>query len=113
MPEWSDVVALGTGLPETEESTWYGTPALKVAGKGFCRMRTDPDALVLRVTDMHEREALVQGQPGAFFKTPHYERYPYVLVRLAEVDPVELGELIEEAWRITAPPRLRRSEPGP
>ena len=112
MPDWSDVVAMGTRLPETEEGTWYRTPALKVAGKGFCRLRTDPDALVLRVADMHEREALLQGQPEAFFTTPHYDGYPYVLVRLDAADPEELGELIEEAWRVTAPPRLRRSRPG-
>jgi len=69
-------------------------------------MRTDPDALVLRVLDMGEREALLQGQPEVFFSTPHYDGYPYVLVRLEDVDPVELGELIEDAWRLRAPKRL-------
>ena len=69
-------------------------------------MRTDPDALVLRVADMAEREALLQGQPEAFFTTPHYDGYPYVLVRLDAVDPVELAELIEEAWRVSAPKRV-------
>lgn len=111
MPAWCDVVAFGTSLPETEEGTWYGTPALKVAGKGFCRLRTDPDALVLRVCDMHEREALLQGQPEAFFTTPHYDGHAYVLVRLEAVDPAELQELLEEAWRVTAPPRLTRDPP--
>jgi hypothetical protein len=53
-----------------------------------------------------EREALLQGQPEAFFTTPHYDGYPYVLVRLARVDRQELAELLEEAWRIRAPKRL-------
>jgi hypothetical protein len=61
---------------------------------------------VLRVADMDEREALLQGQPEAFFSTPHYDGYPYVLVRLEAVDPEELAELLEEAWRIRAPKRL-------
>jgi hypothetical protein len=113
MPTWDDVVALGRGLPEVEAASWYGTPGLKVGGKGFCRMRSEPDALVLRVVDLHEREALLQGQPEAFFTTPHYDGYPYVLVRLEEVDPAELAELIEEAWRVTAPSRLRRLRPSP
>ena len=72
----------------------------------ICRLRTDPDALVLRVTDLGEREALLQGQPEAFFSTPHYDGYPYVLVRLDAVDPVELAELIEDAWRLRAPKRV-------
>jgi hypothetical protein len=71
-----------------------------------CRLRTDPDALVLRVSDLGEREALLQGQPGTFFSTPHYDGYPYVLVRLDAVDPVELAELLEDAWRTRAPRRL-------
>ena len=106
MPTWEDVLAAGLRLPEVEESTWFGTPSLKVRGKSFCRLRTDPDALVLRVVDMHEREALLQGQPDAFFSTPHYDGWPYVLVRPEQVDPVELRELIEEAWRVQAPKRV-------
>ena len=110
MPTWDDVVALGTRIDGVEESTWYRTPALKVRGKGFCRLRTDPDALVLRVADMGEREALLQGQPEAFFTTPHYDGYPYVLVRLEKADPVELGELIEEAARVTGSAHVRRTD---
>ena len=53
----------------------------------MCRLRTDPDALVLRVVDLGEREALLQGQPDAFFTTPHYDGHPSVLVRLEVVDP--------------------------
>jgi hypothetical protein len=106
MPTWDDVVKSGMRFPGVEVSTSYGTPALKVRGKFMCRMRTDPDALVMRVSDLGEREALLQGQPDAFFSTPHYDGYPYVLVRLDAVDPVELDELIEEAWRTRAPKRL-------
>jgi hypothetical protein len=106
MPSWDDVVAIGLALPGVEVATSYGTPALRVKARFMCRLRTDPDALVLRVTDLGEREALLQGQPEAFFTTPHYDGYPAVLVRLEAVDLDELAELIEEAWRIRAPKRL-------
>lgn len=106
MPSWDDVVEIGTRFADVEVSTSYGTPALKVRKKLLCRMRTDPDALVLRVIDMGEREALLQGQPEVFFTTPHYDGYLYVLVSLEKADPVELEELIEEAWRLRAPKRL-------
>jgi hypothetical protein len=106
MPRWDDVVAIASRLPGAEVGTSYGTPAVKVRGRFMCRLRSAPDALVLRVADMGEREALLQGQPEAFFTTPHYDGYPAVLVRLEAVDPIELAELIEEAWRIRAPKRL-------
>jgi hypothetical protein len=106
VPSWKDVVKIGLRYPGVEETTWFRTPALKVEGKGMCRLRTNPDALVLRVVDLSDREALLRGRPEAYFTTPHYEGYPYVLVRLEVVDPVELEELVEDAWRIQAPKRL-------
>jgi hypothetical protein len=106
MPSWDDVVEIGTRLPGVEVGTSFRTPALRVRGKGMCRLRTHPDALVLRVADMGEREALLQGQPDVFFSTPHYDGYPYVLVRLELVDRAELAELLEEAWRVRAARRV-------
>ena len=106
MPTWDDLMAVGTRFEGVEVSTSFGTPALKVRGKLMCRLRTDPDALVIRVLDLADREALLRGQPEAFFTTPHYDGYPYVLVRLEAVDPGELAELIEDAWRIQAPKRV-------
>ena len=106
MATWEDVVAIGTRLPGVEVGTSFRTPALRVRGKGMCRMRSNPEALVLRVGDIGEREALLQGQPDVFFTTPHYDGWPYLLVRLEAVDPVELEELLEEAWRVFAAKRV-------
>ncbi len=106
MASWDDVVAIGMRFPGVEVSTSYGTPVLRVKGKGMCRLRTDPDALVVRVLDLGDREALLQGQPETFFTTPHYDGYPYVLVRLDVVGSDQLEELVEDAWRIRAPKRL-------
>ena len=58
------------------------------------------------VIDVADAEALLKGQPDVFFVTPHYDGWPGVLVRLEAVDPVQLAELIEDAWRIQAPKRL-------
>jgi hypothetical protein len=105
MPTWDDVIASGTRFPGVEVTTSYGTPALKVRKRFMCRLRTDPDALVLRC-DLGEKEALLQGGDDAFFTTAHYDGYPAVLIRLEAVDPAELDELIEDAWRMQAPKRL-------
>ena len=104
--EWADVVAIGARFPGIVETTSYGTPSLKVRDKFLCRLRTNPDALVIRVIDVGDQEALLLGQPDVFFTTPHYDNVPYVLVRLDAVDPAQLAELVEDAWRTQAPKRL-------
>jgi hypothetical protein len=104
---WDDVVQIGLRLPGVEEGTWFRSPALKVAGKGgFCRLRTDPDALVMRVPDMEDKEALLEGDPGAYFTTSHYDGYPFVLVRLEKVSREELEGLVEDGWRARATKKL-------
>ena len=95
-------------LPEVEESTSYGTPAIKVAGRLMARLRTDADGgLALRCTTA-DKQALVEGDDPAFYTTPHYDGYDYVLVDLDRVDPVELFELVGEAWHVAAAPAVRR-----
>ncbi len=83
--KWDDVVAIASRFPEVSEGTSYGTPALRVKDKFLCRMRTNPDALVVRVIDVGDQQALLQGEPDVFFTTPHYDGSPYVLVRLETV----------------------------
>jgi hypothetical protein len=109
MPSWDDVVAIGRGLPEVEESTWYRTPSLKVRGKGFARLRTEAEGLLVLMCSIEEKEALLASGDPAFTTTPHYDGYGAVLVDLERVDPVQLTELVEEAWRLKAPARLRRA----
>ena len=106
MASWDDVVAIGERLPEVAAGTGWGTPGLLVGKKGFCRMRANPDALVIKVADLDDKEALLRGDPDTYFTTPHYEGSPHVLVRLEAIDQDELADLIEDAWRLTAPRRL-------
>lgn len=106
MPDWDDVVRIGSGLAEVEESTWYRTPALKVRGKGFVRLRTD-DGLLVVLCSLDEKEALLASGDPAFSTTPHYDGHGSVLVDLDRVDAAQLAELVEEAWRIRAPAALR------
>ena len=106
MATWDDVVEIGTRFPGVEVGTSYGTPSMNVRKKFLCRLRTNPDALVVRTIDLADAEALLKGQPDVFFITPHYENYPAVLVRLDVIDPEQLAELIEDAWRLQAPKRV-------
>jgi hypothetical protein len=104
--EWRDVAEIGARFPGVVEGTSWGTPSLTVRKKFMCRMRTNPDALVMRVIDLADRDALLKGDPEVFFITPHYEGYPAVLVRLEAVEELMLAELIEDAWRLQAAKRV-------
>jgi hypothetical protein len=109
MPTWDEVVESAKRLPEVEESTWFRTPSLKVAGKGFARLRTEAEGGLVLMCDLDEKAALLASGDPAFYTTPHYDGYGAILVDLEKVDPAQLAELVEEAWRIKAPAKLRKA----
>lgn len=106
MTTWEDVVRLASELPEVEAATWYRTPALKVAGKGFARLRTEAEGGLVVMCGLDEKAALLDSGDAAFFTTPHYDGHGSVIVDLDRVDVDQLRELLEEAWRLKAPRRL-------
>lgn len=112
MPDWDDVVRIGSALPEVEESTSYRTPALKVRGKGFARLRDEADGRLVLMCPLEEKEALLACGDPAFSTTPHYDGHGSILVDLALVDPQQLAELVEQAWRRRAPASLVRAHDG-
>jgi hypothetical protein len=64
------------------------------------------DILGVRVSDEGIKFALIADEPGVYFTTPHFDGYPAVLVRLGEIAPRDLEELITEAWLTQAPKKL-------
>ncbi len=104
MATWSTVRKLGLALPETEEGTSYGTPALKVRGTFMARLR-DEQTLVVKI-DIDERDLLISSAPDVYSVTPHYRAYPLILVNLKTVSRSDLRELVEDAWRASAPKSL-------
>ena len=92
------------GLPEVEEGTSYGTPALKVRKKLICRVK-DADTVMLRC-GMEEKEVLMAAAPEIYFETPHYEGWPAVLVRIGAISDDELAHRLALAWGLQAPRRL-------
>jgi hypothetical protein len=99
---------LALALPGVVEGTAYRTPAFRVAGRFFFRLREDGATLAVRI-DFDTREALMQARPETFFITDHYKGYPAMLVRLATVRRPELKALLEQSWRQVAPKRLAAS----
>jgi len=55
------------------------------------------DIFAIRVADQDDKQAMLVGEPDVFFTTDHYDGYPAVMVRLAEIDTVRLTELLTDA----------------
>ncbi len=104
---YDDVRELGLALPGVEDSTWYGTAALKVKGKAMCRLKEDGETLVLCTGNLW-KDHLLKEQPDVFYITDHYRGWPGVLVRLPVADPELIQDLLLEVWRQLAPERLVR-----
>jgi hypothetical protein len=96
--------AKAANLPEIETGTSYGTPALKVRGKLFLRVK-DADTLVL-MCPLEEKELLMEAAPHIYYETDHYKGWPAVLVRVAAIDEAELAHRLARAWRLKAPKHL-------
>ncbi|MBV8386169.1 MAG: MmcQ/YjbR family DNA-binding protein [Acidimicrobiia bacterium] len=108
-------------LPEVVEGERFGRRTWFVRKKGFAWERpfskadikrfgdeTPPDGDILAVTveDLHEKEAVLEAHPKAFFNIQHFDNYPAVLIQLNKVTKRELREAIVDAWLAAAPPKL-------
>lgn len=103
--EFDRVRELALALPGVEEGTSYGTPAFRVAGKLFARLHDNRDSLVIRINE-GDRRMRMEADPSAFYITDHYRNYPWMLIRLANVEDGDLEDLLRDAWGLVAPARL-------
>jgi hypothetical protein len=123
-----EVARMATALPEVVETERYGTKAWSVPGatkrggpKAFAWERpfskadirrygdeTPPEGpiLAIRVADLHEKEAVLASNPGAFFTIPHFDGFAAVLVQLDEVSEAVLREAVLDGWLACAAPEL-------
>jgi len=92
-------------LPEAEERETWGHPTFRVRDKMFATLSDDGRQATVKAT-REEQAALVAAAPETFGIPAYVGRHGWVAVQLATVDPVELAELLVEAWRLTAPKRL-------
>ena len=119
MADQADVRRIALSLPETVENNERFAFSVLDKGKkkGFAWVWLErleakaprvaqPAVLAVRVSGEDEKAPLIASSPLTFFTEPHYDGFPAVLVRLAEIDLDELEELLRDAWRIQAPRAL-------
>ena len=100
MVDVEDVRRVALSLPEAwERASYGGQPSWRTPAAMFAWVRTDPEALVVWVDSIGEKEAMLANEPGLFFTTSHYDAHPILLVSLASVDLERMRELVIESWR--------------
>jgi hypothetical protein len=109
---WEEAVSFALTLPDTELSTSYGKPSVKVAsnGRAFLYTGHESETSFALGVDLDTIEILKETEPETYWQTPHYEGWPAVLVRYAAKDENRLRELIRRSrdWSATLPPSRSR-----
>jgi len=112
---------MATELPEVTEGERFGRATWFVRGKAFAWERpfskadikrfgdeTPPDGPILAVSveDLHEKEAVLEANPEAFFTIAHFDGYAAVLIQLEKVGKRALRQAIVDGWLAVAPKKL-------
>lgn len=108
---WDEVVAFALSLPETELSSSYGRPAVKLRGKAFVYPGREQGSFAV-ATPLGEKEMLMETEPDTFWETPHYRGWPAVLVRYGSPSRERIEMVIERAWWDRASKAQRRARGG-
>src|SRR5688572_3540013 len=93
---WDKAVAFALSLPDTELSTSYGKPAVKIVSNGRAFLYTgheDRTSFGIGI-DLDTVEMLKETDPDTFWQTPHYEGWPAVLIRYRSSDQERVREMI-------------------
>jgi hypothetical protein len=109
---WDEAVAYALTLEGAELSTSYGQPSVKANGNAFLNIGHEPDSSFVLHLDHGVIDWLMAEHPESFWKTPHYEGYPAVLVRYDTPRDDVVRAMIESACaRALArkPPRPRKA----
>lgn len=94
---WEEAAAVALSLPDSELSTSYGAPAVKVNGKAFLYPGREKRSFAV-ASPLGEKELLMETDPDTFWETPHYRGWPAVLVRFGSVDRERIEMVITRAW---------------
>lgn len=109
MSTFADARRIALALPEAEEVVTWGTDLTFRVGKKIFAITGDGASVVSIKATLDAQEDLLALDPGTFSKAAYTGRFGWVNVRLAGVDEQMLGDLLEQAWRQTAPKKLRQA----
>jgi hypothetical protein len=100
-----DARSMALALPEAVESAHMGHADFRVGGKIFAGFPR-PGVMSLRLDAAEQAAVIATAQQTFSPAAGAWGRQGWTLVELSGADPVELRELVIEAWRWRAPRRL-------
>ena len=106
--------AICLALPETAEKVAWGEPTWRVRGRLFAQLddhHHGADHLAVWLpAPLGEQEAMIFADPARFFRPPYVGHRGWVGVRIdGRPSWAAVRRLVEQAYRLVAPPRLRDS----
>lgn len=101
----SQVVEMSTELPDVVLKEGLDWTNITFKGKGFAWVNHAENRAMIK-THHEERGALLAASPAVYEAGWATNSTAWVRVRLELADPVEVVELLEEAWRMTATKRV-------
>ena len=117
------IAKMAMAFPEVTEGTRWTNRSWSVAGKAFvwerpltkadikrfgeARIPEDP-IIAIRTEDMHDKAAILAGEPAGAFDMQHFANYPAYLVELSGATDDEVRQLVTDGWLAVAPSKLAR-----
>jgi hypothetical protein len=92
-------------FPDAEEVETWGQATFRVRRKMFCILGDDGKRASIKATPEAQAE-LLAANPALYSFAPYVGRHGWVTVDVAGADAAEVAELLEDAWRLTAPKRV-------
>lgn len=89
---YDQFVSLAKCLPDVVEEGFNVS-----RGKGWMFSLKPDGSLVIKL-DWEAHNALLAGDPETFYRTPHYEGYPALLVRLENLNKTLAAEILKSSW---------------
>ena len=107
MPTFQDVREISMALPEVEEHVTWGTDInFRIRNKMFVIGGEGGTGISLKAS-LDIQADLIDLDPETFSKAAYVGRFGWVNVDLERVDRPLLEKLLRDAWRSTAPAKLR------
>lgn len=72
----------------------------------FLCFRKDLDSIVLRAT-YEQRDAMIAEDPATYYTTDHHRPHPWVLARIAKLNPAAVPDLLRQGLRSAPAPKKR------
>jgi len=121
MPSQDDVRRIALALPGAVEAD--GEFSFRADGRLFVWAwleRIDPkkervpsrEVVVVRVRDELDKQTLLAMSDPSIFTEPHFDGWPDVLIRLADVNPALLEKLVSDSHQIAVAKRPQKPRRG-